>query len=44
MNVAERMNQFGFKNLACRETLKIYSGHDEPITGDCREMIRQNHA
>lgn len=25
--------------LACRDIQKIYSGHDEPITSDCQEII-----
>jgi len=25
--------------IACRDILKIYSGHDEPITSDCQELI-----
>lgn len=27
--------------VACRNILKIYSGHDGPITADCQEMIIQ---
>ncbi len=29
----------GLEKLACREIMKIYSGHDEPIIGGARETI-----
>jgi len=27
--------------IACRDIQKIYSGHDEPVTSDCQEIILQ---